>query len=403
MRAILHIGTHKTGSSTIQLFLTTNHDALIRQRIFVSKKASNRKVINQFRFCTAVCDQKEWENHHFYKYAGNMPYLGGGFREETYTKEIRKGILEEVAAEIREHEKRQRCDTVIFTCEWLDVASENDISRLREFLAPLFEEVQVLVYLRRQPELLTSWYAQMMKNGQGSGSFDDLLLWPDEAAFWNFHRLLQRWKKVFGKRHIMPRIFDRKAFVNGDLLDDFAFATGVDMAGLIRPECQNESLSSDITEFLRLVNRYHPMPSPWQRNALQRQIRSHIYRTYEKTAKRKGYLLSRARAELILKLFRDSNNRVAREYFWRNELFDEDCSSYPEEIVPHELTLERSVEIAAKLCECWQDAQGRVQRDLDAKKNELQDLHVKYKEIQEQYECLKRATIEGCPKGERAA
>ena len=70
----------------------------------------------------------------------------------------------------------------------------------------------------------------------------------------------------------------------------------------------------------------------------------------------KAYYLSRSEAQMILDKYREGNQWIAREYLGREELFHDDVSMYPEEVIsPHNLTLERCAEITASF---WEESGG---------------------------------------------
>ncbi|MEJ2523509.1 MAG: hypothetical protein P8080_11660, partial [Gammaproteobacteria bacterium] len=68
------------------------------------------------------------------------------------------------------------------------------------FLQPLFEEVRVRVYLRRQDELALSFYSQKLRAGFIPPSIMPLAnLKRPRQPYFDFDALLSRWAAVFGE------------------------------------------------------------------------------------------------------------------------------------------------------------------------------------------------------------
>ena len=59
--------------------------------------------------------------------------------------------------------------------------------------------------------------------------------------------------------------------------------------------------------------------------------------------------MSRSTAESILARYRQSNAAVSRDWFGGQEIFNNDCSNYPETVTGNELTLDKAIEIASVL------------------------------------------------------
>jgi len=69
----------------------------------------------------------------------------------------------------------------------------------------------------------------------------------------------------------------------------------------------------------------------------------------KQTGDSKAYYLSRKEVQRILDQSKEGNDWIAREYLGRDKLFCEEVSMYPEEVsAPHQLTLERSLELSAQ-------------------------------------------------------
>ena len=245
------------------------------------------------------------------------------------------------------HEIETNCsqdDLVIFSAERFARFHENEAERVKKLMETIFDDITIVIYLRRQTEHILSLYKEDIRNGMPWAFLEYIPLAYDE--------IIKCWS-VFGKEKIKVRLFDKKEFHDNDLLSDFAHTAGFEMTGLERVENQNETiLDSAEMEFLRLFNSHiPPLLDPWTHNPYFWQVRS-LLESYQRSSeeKQKAYNMNREEARRILQQCREGNDWVAREYLDREKLFSEDVSMYPEEVEsPHGLTLERCAEISAHL------------------------------------------------------
>lgn len=210
----LHVGTQKTGSSSIQHFLRGNDAALLEKG---------------FRFVRA---SRDWTDHN------------------------------EVARELRSNaEATPRIDNVI--SELRQATEPNSILSAEEFFherVPMrleerlpreaIEETRVVVYLRRPDDLMEALYKQRIKTAtieprpmrylRGSTFEIDYL------------NTLTAFEKVFGRERITVRPYRRDLLLNRDVIDDFLHVLGLDaVAGLPRemPE-DNPTFSVAVSELM---------------------------------------------------------------------------------------------------------------------------------------------------------
>src|SRR5262249_44528591 len=133
--------------------------------------------------------------------------------------------------------------------------SDHEVEYLRDVLKPHFENIYVVVYIRRQDDYLLSSYSTYVKNGATEAAAlpeDD-----KEMARYDHWQLLSRWARVFGRDRIICRKYERSSLVAGSIEDDFLNAIGIPLnLGLEKQAGLNESLDASALEFLRLLNKY---------------------------------------------------------------------------------------------------------------------------------------------------
>jgi len=313
MKAVIHIGAKKTGTTTIQGFLAHNREELRKQGIFYP-----------------TCDEHV-----------KSRYLQSRWGE--YRREIEANCGKD--------------DLVIFSDENLSLSHSYKVWLLKKLTGSLFDDVVVILYLRRQPEFMVSLYNTGVRSGNKK-SFAECLDDPKRKTRLAYHSIVKCWQ-IFGKDKLRIRVFDKEEFHDKDLLSDFAHTVGFDTAGLERVKDANISLDSALTEFLRLLNAHVPVRLALGKpNPLHRMVRCAMESAGGCGAgvrtNQKAYQLDRNEAQRILDQFRNGNDWIAREHLGREKLFNEDVSMYPEEVAdPHHLTLERSVEISAQILKCF--------------------------------------------------
>ena len=351
MKAVIHIGTHKTGTTTIQNFLGKNRDSLKKQGICVPV-GRFFKWAKQAELFAAVAMPEAWHSRSILSYCGHRQCVRVFKRK--FTAIDQEKIWEEFWH--RNKANRNKDDRVVFSCEELGLLTRDEVVKLGKLMKPLFDDVTIVLYLRRQPEFLVSFYNTRVLGGLQWNVYD-YLDQPEEDSNLTYHEIVKRWS-IFGKDKLKIRIFDKREFHGNDLLSDFADAVGFDMKGLERVANQNLSIDSSSVEFLRLLNSHIPATyDQWTLNPVRLQLRKCFDAM---VSDKKAYYLNRSEAQRIIDQFKEGNDWIAREYLGREKLFRDDVSMYPEEVPsPHNLTLEKCAEITAAL---WHERCQQIER-----------------------------------------
>ena len=365
MKAILHIGSPKTGTSTIQIFLERNRQSLKKQGIVIPSGVYYAEhnayfAVHHKLAAATYLPEVRGKCPQFLSYAGleeDFPSFENGLTPEDQDK-----LWENYRREIETNCRKD--DLVIFSDEMQFFFHENEVIRVKELLDSLFDDVTIILYLRRQPELLVSLYNTYCQVGIPWNIFNLLRCTPEL----NYDQVVKRWS-IFGKDKLKIRLFDKQEFHNNDLLSDFSHTIGFDLTGLECVENKNETLLTSVEiEFLRLLNSHIPnLPGPYTLNSSRHQLMQFFlsYRQKNCEKKKKAYHLNRNEVQRILDQFREGNDWIAREYLGREKLFDDDVSMYPEEVdSPHGLTLEKCAEITAHL---WKEQCNAIRQLLSEK------------------------------------
>ncbi|QLE86093.1 hypothetical protein FLM48_14070 [Shewanella sp. Scap07] len=325
MKAILHIGTEKTGTTTIQGYLSKNIEKFRENGILVP-----RTVGYPNNLIVPVLCYKEWRNDDLSSFAQNM------FETNNYSI-----FREKVVKSLREEINNSGCSTVLFSSEHLQsrLISVEDVSVLKELLFDLgFQEIKILIYLRDPAQIGQSLFSTAIK----CGAVLEQQPLPNTPYFKNVchHKnTLIRWQSVFGKASIDVRIFDKAELYGNDLILDFLRALEIPeyFDNDVRIKDRNRSISRHGLDVLSRLNQTYGAPSNELIDFMETYFSQRPYRM-----SLKDYLI-------YVDFFIESNEWVRKHYFPEKEVLfpsktllneDESENNYFDELcrLIHELT-----------------------------------------------------------------
>jgi len=230
--------------------------------------------------------------------------------------------------------------TVIFSSEHLHsrLPGEEGIQNLKTLLSPWFDEIEILVYLRRQDQLAVSAYSTKLKVGKTPNEILDLNVDP-HSHYYNYYIFLNKWRCVFGRQHIKVILFEPATFLNTDLISVFLASAGIpDNEQWARPQKLNEKLSWQSQHLLRRYNERYPGYDGNGRNLLNIRVRQKLLKKLEARYPGPSEMPTRSQAISFYDIFREANDQLAREWFGWEHLFEDSFSEYPQHKVKHRLT-----------------------------------------------------------------
>jgi hypothetical protein len=295
-KAYLHIGVERSGTTTIQSFMAKNRD-VFRHDGFLYPLAPGEE--NHVGLTILTADNP---NH----LSGLLPLvgLGAGANVSEYSKQM--------LLEFEDEARKSGCHTLVLSNEHLSsrLRTAKPITTLRDTLLGIAEVVEVIVYLRRQDEVVLSEYSMRVKAGYA----EPFALKRTHLIKYNYAALLDRWAAVFGREHISIRLFEREAFEGGDLIADFLHVIHYPgSASLSRVPPQNVSLDVTCLEYLRRLNRHLPARVDSRANKARGTIVANL--TALSTGEKPR--ISSEEADEILNQYEESNRDVAVRYLNR--------------------------------------------------------------------------------------
>jgi hypothetical protein len=350
MELYLHIGTEKTGTTSVQKFFRANREVLAENGIIYPLAPGKQ---NHMGLAASAQD------------IGKRGPLRKslGIKTEADARTFRAEMLSGLAEELAERPYKlafmsgEHCSSRLL--------EDEEVQWLKDALAKFFDKIHIILYIRRQDDYLLSTYSTSVKSGATAA-----LRIPPERAIehrYDHWSVLSRWARIFGRERIICRKFERSNLKSGDIVDDVLEVAGIDPGlGFSRPEDVNEALDAETLEFLRLFNKFVPRFEGREVNPLRDNIVGLLSKVSD------GPLITMDEGELdrFMALFNESNRKVADEYFGGpiagsdNPLFlpRSDKRARTREAV---LTAERAVELCAVL---WQEKQAQLDRIVERAK-----------------------------------
>ena len=242
--AIVHIGTAKTGTTTLQTALLAASDGLAEHGVAYLPSPG---MVNARELAAASVGEQGFDDH-LDSIGATSPEGRRRFRDEAERRFAHQ--VAESSADTR---------TVVISSEHLHsrLVEPAMVDRFHALIEPHVGQVRIVCYLRPQIDLVASFHSTHLRNG-GTDTFqqtNDKML-TTESPYTNYELMLDRWASAFGEAAIEVRIFDRNAFTGGSILGDFAGLLGLPHGVLVAAEGDaNRSISHLGQLLLSEVNR----------------------------------------------------------------------------------------------------------------------------------------------------
>lgn len=225
MKLILHIGTEKTGSTSFQKWGGLNHETLAQHGVFYSQLLGRENHLKIYLWALAP----DVEDDGFVQ-------VGLGSRAE---RQVFRNTLPAQFAQEVQTARSKGCHTFLISNEHCHsrLKTVPDLERLQGFLAPHFDEIEILCSLRPQIDVAVSLSSTAARVGLNvTRRFFDQA--NPTNRYYNYQNLVDRWAGVFGAENLTLLPFRRKPDMAGHLIKQ------LDLPGdaLQVPERMNEAL-----------------------------------------------------------------------------------------------------------------------------------------------------------------
>ncbi|MCR8686606.1 hypothetical protein [Campylobacter sp. 1569] len=238
MTAYVHIGTVKTGTTSIQQFLHNNNELLLKQNMLYVK--SFRKYVIQ-----------HWKIADFISFCVENNYSNIQDIQDEYWKNEIHCMQEELV--------RYKNTNFLFSSEGITRTffTTNYIKCFKNILSDLgFKKIYIIVYFRDLIDFIPSFCSQTIKAGIlheiDTIDVDKYLL----KFVFDYKWICYEYSKIFGKENLIVRLFDQNEFYCKNLYKDFIYSIGLKWDNKFKiPSNQNKSLDLLGIELQRRFNR----------------------------------------------------------------------------------------------------------------------------------------------------
>jgi hypothetical protein len=300
-KLILHIGGHKTGSSSIQQALLNNTERLAT------------------------------ENYTFFAQAPNGQAIKNG--NTSWWLDCNPATIRQQGAKLLNRERfasmlsRGDGDRIISAEAFSWVFSQQELVLLQQSLAKYFDEIRIVTYIRRQDRLAVSHYNQAVNNPFSAaykfyqnGEVPLPQYREHHALYLDYHLKLNKWAQAFGWENLVIKVYDD--IKEQGLIRDFFNLINIEYSGgEVHENSANHLTKIKVMQIMNELN-------------LDYNLRFHMKYLPECSDK---YLPSKQEAMDYLSHFIESNSALNRhlQLTTTPALFDNNFSEYPQETNHH--------------------------------------------------------------------
>jgi hypothetical protein len=227
---VIHIGLRKSGSTSLQYFLSANEEALRRVGVEYPR-------LGRLGRLTQTAHQN----------------LQCELRGRKALFDPTRGTIADVA----DYWRRSDAHTLILSCEGFEECPTNEAVRLKA-LARGGEEFRIVLIIRDLVDLMPSSYGQKIKSGVKHYDFDTFFEQRMRETRVDYFQIARNWASAFGWDSLRVRVLDAEHLLNGDLIDDFLSLAGVEpgsphVRSMERPGIVNVTPGWRVLEALRAL------------------------------------------------------------------------------------------------------------------------------------------------------
>ncbi len=295
MTIYFHIGTPKTGTTSLQQFLAANRDRLARQGYhfptFLGHENHTKLAayaIESDRVVPVKIDLK----------------LTNPIKINSFREQLRKEFKREIPAEGDYILSNEHCSGHLF--------DRQELTRLKDLLTSSGQEVRLILYCREPVAAFASRYSTLLKIGHVNPM---RVPRPIQLERWyDYLAIANRWTEVFGRNSLTVRLFSRDAMKGGDIRRDFCDVLGLEEAPMTfdyaEDEYANRSLDYLVASFLLQMNKRVPR---YQDKAIN-PGRADLGYLCQRISKREGFLVPKPIVTAMTEGLKEPLARFNQEY-----------------------------------------------------------------------------------------
>jgi hypothetical protein len=245
-RLVLHIGTEKTGTTSLQSFAFDHADRLHDKDGVLYPTNDIGSPFGHTKFTLLGY--------------GNNKIDDLTIANDFTSPERRRVLREEWFRQFKNTLQNSAAHTVLLSSEFFQsrLTTEQELLRIKSLLQPLFSHIDILMYARPPLACAISLLSESIKNGSTKLS----LAKPDNSYIRNIcdhESSVKLWRKVFSESRIFVKPFHRSYLKNGCIVSDildFCGSLTINPAEFLQPK--NQSLTAESMYLLSCLNRSIP-------------------------------------------------------------------------------------------------------------------------------------------------
>lgn len=199
---VIHIGLRKSGSTSLQQFLSANETPLRALGVDYPRLGRAGRL-GQVAHTNLRCELRRHRNYD--PAAGSMDDVGRYWRAST-------------------------ARTMILSCEGFEACPAEEALRLKDAVRRGDEPFRIVMIVRGLMDLMASSYGQRIKFGVDHYDFDAFFESRMREGRVHYIKVAKQWASVFGWKQMRIRALEDPNLANGDLIDEFLTLAGVDPA-----------------------------------------------------------------------------------------------------------------------------------------------------------------------------
>ncbi len=198
-RCVIHIGMHKTGTTSIQKSLHGFSDAAF---CYAGLGSSSNHSVAMFSMFSGTP-----ERHH-----SNSALAVDPARMTAFVRAVEQDLATAIHA--------AGARTLIVSGEDIGKLGAPELMRMRDRLRRDCEDIRIIGYVRPPGGFITSVFQQMVRSG-GRPRFALQQVRP------RYQRRFEKFDTLFGRDRVTLKLFDRQSLTGGDVVEDFCNTLGI--------------------------------------------------------------------------------------------------------------------------------------------------------------------------------